>query len=237
MIYRFDTLSSTNDEARNPRYLHGDIILADYQTEGRGQRGNSWSSVQGKNLMFSLVAEPVWLPASEQFSLLECVALALVDTLAHYGIDATIKWTNDIYVGDRKLVGVLIENSLGGHHLWRSIIGVGINVNQSEFAPNLPNPTSMSLECGREFPREDILELFVEHFWRRYEVLKSGQADTLHREYVQRMFRLNVESTFRLSDGTLLRGTIRNVAPHGDLIIDTDHGLQQFLFKQIAFVI
>ncbi|MBO5656071.1 MAG: biotin--[acetyl-CoA-carboxylase] ligase, partial [Rikenellaceae bacterium] len=86
MIYRFDTLTSTNDEARNPRYVHGDIIVAEYQTEGRGQRGNRWASDAGKNLMFSVVLTPEGLAAAAQFSLLECVALALVDTFAHFRI-------------------------------------------------------------------------------------------------------------------------------------------------------
>ena len=105
--YHFlEETTSTNDEARNPRYEHGDAICAERQTAGRGQRGHTWSSEEGRNLMFSLVWEPRFLPVSEQFLLSEAVALALTDLFGGYGIDARIKWTNDIYAGDRKLVEI-----------------------------------------------------------------------------------------------------------------------------------
>ncbi|MBQ8863430.1 MAG: biotin--[Rikenellaceae bacterium] len=236
MIYRFDTLSSTNDEARNPRYTHGDVVVAEFQTEGRGQRGNRWSSASGQNLMLSVVLCPENLAAADQFSLLECVALALTDTFAAYNLPTTIKWTNDIYVGDRKLVGVLIENSLADGRVARSVVGVGININQTEFDPSLPNPTSMAVECGREVERTEVLERFVGCLMQRYASLAEGR-ESLHAEYVARMYRRGVEADFVLPDGTKLRGTIRDVAPRGDLVVDTSEGVRTFLFKQIAFVI
>ena len=103
------------------------------------------------NLTFSLVLEPRFLPAGEQFLLNEAVALALTDTFAQFGIAARIKWTNDIYAGDKKLVGILIEHSYSGQTLARTIVGIGINVNQTEFDPALPNPVSMA--HGREDAR------------------------------------------------------------------------------------
>lgn len=236
MIYRFDTLTSTNDEARNPRYTHGDIIVAEYQTEGRGQRGNRWASDAGKNLMFSVVLAPENLAAAAQFSLLECVALALVDTFAHYQIDTTIKWTNDIYVGDRKLVGVLIENSLSGAFISRSIVGIGININQTDFDPSLPNPTSMAQVAGHTFDRDEVLSHFAEALRVRYNALTLN-PEALHAEYVARMYRRGIEAQFLLPDGTHLRGTIRDVAPRGDLLLDTPNGPRSFLFKEISFVI
>ena len=114
MIYRFDTLTSTNDEARAPKYRHGDIVWAERQTAGRGQRGHTWISPEGENLTFTLVAEPRFLAADRQFLLLETIAAALCDTFADFGIDTRIKWTNDIYHGDRKLVGILIEHFYTG---------------------------------------------------------------------------------------------------------------------------
>ena len=101
MIYRFDILGSTNDEARNPLYREGDIIIAERQTAGRGQRGHTWESAEGKNLTFSLILEPKFLPINEQFLLSEVLALGLVDTFAEYGIEAKIQWTKDIYVGEK----------------------------------------------------------------------------------------------------------------------------------------
>lgn len=145
MIYRIAETTSTNDDAKRPEYRHGDIVWAERQTAGRGQRGHSWTSPEGENLTFTLVLEPVFLPVGEQFLLSETVTLALTDTFASFGIDARIKWTNDIYVGDKKLVGILIEHSYSGPTLARTIAGIGINVNQRAFDPALPNPVSMAV--------------------------------------------------------------------------------------------
>lgn len=153
MIYRIAETTSTNDDAKRPEYRHGDIVWAERQTAGRGQRGHSWTSPEGENLTFTLVLEPVFLPVGEQFLLSEAVTLALTDTFAAFGIDARIKWTNDIYVGDKKLVGILIEHSYSGPTLARTIAGIGINVNQRAFDPALPNPVSMAVASGRTFDR------------------------------------------------------------------------------------
>ena len=124
MIYHIAETTSTNDLAREERYGHGDVICAERQTAGRGQRGHTWTSPEGVNLLFSVVLCPTFLPAGEQFLLSQAVALALVDTLGTCGIDARIKWTNDIYAGDRKLVGILIEHHLAGGRLARTVAGI-----------------------------------------------------------------------------------------------------------------
>ena len=111
MIRHIRETTSTNDEARDAQYRHGDVVWAERQTAGRGQRGHAWTSPEGENLTFTLVLEPRFLPVGEQFLLSEAIALALVDTFAAFGIDTRIKWTNDIYAGDRKLVGMLIEHN------------------------------------------------------------------------------------------------------------------------------
>lgn len=237
MIYHFDTLPSTNDEARKPHYVGGDVVVADFQTEGRGQRGNKWSSQAGQNLMFSVVVQPRALRASHQFVLLESVALALVDAFALWGIDTTVKWTNDIYVGDCKMVGVLIENSLSDGVVARSVVGIGINVNQTQFDASLPNPTSMALVCGREFSLSEVLESVCRALARRLDALNEGCDEEIHNEYCRRMYRLGVESTFELPDGSRFRGTIRDVERGGALIIDTADGERRFLFKEVAFVL
>ena len=178
--YHFlEETTSTNDEARNPRYGHGDAICAERQSAGRGQRGHTWSSEEGCNLMFSLVWEPCFLPVSEQFLLSEAVALALTDLFGGYGIDARIKWTNDIYAGDRKLVGILIEHNLTGDRLSRTIVGIGVNVNQTRFDPSLPNPSSMHLETGCEYDRQEVLHRLGDCLAARYEQLEKGDREAL----------------------------------------------------------
>ena len=188
MIYHIAETTSTNDLAREERYGHGDVICAERQTAGRGQRGHTWTSPEGVNLLFSVVLCPTFLPAGEQFLLSQAVALALVDTLGTCGIDARIKWTNDIYAGDRKLVGILIEHHLAGGRLARTVAGIGINVNQTEFDPALPNPTSMALEAGRTFDREEVLDRFHAALMRRYAALEAGARAPLAEEYRRRMY-------------------------------------------------
>lgn len=239
MIYRFDILGSTNDEARNPAYREGDIVIAERQTAGRGQRGHTWESAEGQNLTFSLILEPRFLPINEQFLLSEVLALGLVDTLAEYKIEARIKWTNDIYVGDKKIVGMLVENSLTGGCLARTIAGIGLNINQTEFDPSLPNPTSMSLVAGRKFDREEVLTRLHHNIMSLYESLCCGEKEMLQSRYRSTMYRLGKKHPYTLADGTIFEGTIRGVQPSGELQIEhsSDGSLHEYLFKQVEFVI
>ena len=204
MIYRIAETTSTNDDAKRPEYRHGDIVWAERQTAGRGQRGHSWTSPEGENLTFTLVLEPVFLPVGEQFLLSEAVTLALTDTFAAFGIDARIKWTNDIYVGDKKLVGILIEHSYSGPTLARTIAGIGINVNQRAFDPALPNPVSMAVASGRTFDRRKVLESFHACCMGRYDQLVRGEKAALQEEYRKRMYRLGETHPYRRPDGTLV---------------------------------
>ena len=239
MIYRFDILGSTNDEARNPLYKEGDIVIAERQTAGRGQRGHSWESAEGKNITFSLILEPRFLPINEQFLLSEVLALALVDTLAEYDIAAKIKWTNDIYIGDRKIVGMLIENSLGSGSMARTIAGIGLNINQVDFDPTLPNPTSMALIAGREFDREDVLSRLHTNIMSLYEALRRGEKEMLQSRYRATMYRLGEEHQYALADGTIFEGIIRGVRASGELMIEhaSDGIMREYLFKQVEFII
>ena len=238
MIYRFDTLGSSNDEACKSQYVEGDIILAERQTAGRGQRGHTWESREGENLTFSLLLEPQFLPPSEQFLISECVALGVCDALMHYGIEAQIKWTNDIYIGDRKLAGILIEHKLQGSALARTVAGIGLNVNQKAFSDDLPNPISMAQATGREFDREEVLQTVATSLMARYEQLREGGANELQADYHQRLYRLGQEHCYALPDGSRFRGIIRGVEPTGALRIENERGeLLSFLFKEVEFVI
>ena len=238
MIYRFDTLGSSNDEACKPQYVEGDIILAQCQTAGRGQRGHTWESREGENLTFSLLLEPLFLPPSEQFLISEYVALGVCDALLHYDIEAQIKWTNDIYIGDRKLAGILIEHKLQGSALARTVAGIGLNVNQKAFSDDLPNPISMAQATGREFDREEVLQTVATSLMARYEQLREGGAKELQADYHQRLYRLGQEHCYALPDGSRFRGIIRGVEPTGALRIENERGeLLSFLFKEVEFVI
>ena len=237
MIYRFDTVTSTNDVAREPQYVHGDIIRAEYQTAGRGQRGHVWSSAAGENLMFSAVLCPTFLPVREQFLLSEVVALALTDTFAAFGIDTRIKWTNDIYAGDRKLVGVLIEQNVTGTTISRSVVGIGINVNQTAFDPSLPNPVSMAQLLGRTLDRDAVLDEFCKNLEIRYDQLEHGDRAALCEEYRSRMYRLGEPAPFRMKDGTIADAVIEGVQPSGALILRHAGGQRrEYMFGEVEFV-
>ena len=244
MIYHLDTTASTNDDARDEKYREGDVVWADFQTAGRGQRGHEWHSRKGKNLTFSVVLEPLFVPIAEQFAVSEVVALALVDMLSDYGIEAKIKWTNDIYVGDRKLVGILIEHSLAPSTLRRTIVGVGINVNQTEFDSSLPNPVSMAQLLGRELDAEAILGCFLAHLQRNYEALREhqsaadGQPSALHARYNSLLYRKGEFHTFALPGGERFSAKITGTAPSGALRLEQRDGkTKDYLFKEVEFII
>lgn len=238
MIYHFDITASTNDDARDEKYREGDVVWADFQTAGRGQRGHVWHSHKGENLTFSVVLEPLFVAIAEQFSVSEVVALSLVDMLAEYGIVAKIKWTNDIYVGDKKLVGILIEHSLASTTLRRTIVGVGINVNQTEFDSSIPNPVSMAQLLGKQINAEDVLKCFVSHLQRNYELLREGAKAALHERYNSLLYRKEEWHTYALPSGEKFSGAIRGTKPSGALAVENESGeIKDYLFKEIEFVI
>lgn len=238
MIYHLEQTTSTNDDAREACYRHGDVIWAELQTAGRGQRGHVWHSPRGENLTFSAVLEPTFLPANEQFLLSEIVTLALTDVFAQYGVDTRIKWTNDIYAGDRKLVGMLIEHVLSGGRLVRTIAGIGINVNQTAFDPVLPNPVSLRQLTGRTFERREVLDAFLDALERRYVRLETGDCVGLQEEFRGRLYRLGERHLYRFPDGSTARAVIEGVRPTGALLLRHDDGLlREYLFREVEFVI
>ncbi len=240
MLYRLDHTTSTNDDAKDAKYSHGDIIWAEHQSSGRGQRGHTWLSEEGLNLTFSVVLEPRFLPISRQFQISRIAALALCDTMRDYGIDTKIKWTNDIYVEDRKLVGILIENRLQGTTLARMIIGIGINVNQREFDPSLPNPTSMvgEIGCDEDLNREEVLQKFHNHIMSLYETLQRGDDQEIINRYHTQLYRLGEWHSYRHADGTLFEGIIEGVKDSGELIIrNQDNTSREYAFRDVEFII
>lgn len=198
-IIWLERVDSTNDEAR--RHISEidnlSVVSAMEQTKGRGQRGNRWSSQPGENLTFSLVVKDFRIKANEQSAISQATALSLVDLLSRHEIKARIKWPNDIYAGDEKICGILIENSLKGSEIDWSIIGIGLNVNQTAFPEDLPNPTSMKLCTGNSNPynTREILEEFMGIFTGYYREYLNGNGalDRLEEQFVSNL-RTNLSS-------------------------------------------
>ena len=207
-IIWYDRLDSTNDEAgrRISELDNLSVLSASWQTSGRGQRGNTWISAAGENLTFSVVLKYSMKglpapPALRQFILNEIASLSVVGLLARHNIEAKIKWPNDIYAGDRKICGMLIEHSLMGKLLSHSIVGIGLNVNQTEFDPSLPNPTSMKVITAQHHEPEALLEEFMdifEHNLRSYIPHSGDNIDTeaFRKKYIKHLWRMNETSCF-----------------------------------------
>lgn len=155
MLQIIPQCQSTNSELARlaPGLAHGDALMALEQTAGRGQRGNSWEAAPGLNITLSILLMPGELPAVRQFEISEAVALGVADLLIELGVSrVAVKWPNDVYVADRKIAGILIENSLTPRStIARSIAGIGLNVNQTEFLSPAPNPVSLSQITGRHY--------------------------------------------------------------------------------------
>ena len=229
-IIHIEETDSTN------RWLkaHGEgtmVVVADYQTAGKGCGTNSWESERGKNLTFSMLIHPTDIPASQQFRITEVVSVALCEVLEQYIGDVSIKWPNDIYMGDKKICGVLIENRLQGNVIVDSIIGIGLNVNQTEFVSDAPNPVSLRQLLGREIDREALLHDFLETL----ETVSS--SETTYSAYRNKLFRMGKQAVFSDETGRF-EGTIQDVETDGRLLIKDLAGQERrYAFKEVQFVI
>ena len=203
-IQWYEELDSTNNEAK--RSLDGidnlSVIAAVKQTAGRGRGGHSWISRPGENLTFSLVLKfaPGALPARDAVRITHFCTVSLCTFLETEGVTPRIKWPNDIWVGERKICGILIENSFSEGCVSSSIIGIGLNLNQKEFDPLLPNPSSLGLITGREYRPEEVLDSLYEIFCRLSPRItdKDGSAQN-ELEFSRRMFVLEKPLQDRIS--------------------------------------
>ncbi len=234
-----EVTASTNDYLRQNLHLYQGtltVATAELQTAGRGATGR-WESAQGENLLFSLLTHPVMLDAADIFLLSQTACLAICKALERYGEGVSIKWPNDIYWGDRKLVGILIENELAARKVSDSIVGVGVNVNQRRFPLGLPNPTSLALELGHEVERGEVLEGIVEEFSALYDALRHGKGERIKEEYLSRLYRRGEACLYRDRDGEF-RATLLTVETDGHLVLRDGGGtLRRYAFKEVNFII
>lgn len=167
-------------------------VVANYQTLGRGQRGNSWESEKGKNLIFSFVLYPTSLEIRRQFLLSQIISLSIKEELDTYVKDISIKWPNDIYWKERKICGILIENDLMGVHISQSIAGIGININQEEFFSPAPNPVSLKQITGQTYELSGILAGVMQRIIEYYSLLQKGEHTYITHRYQKALFRKRV---------------------------------------------
>ena len=215
----------------------GSVIVADFQTAGRGQVGNVWESARGKNLTFSLVLYPQALPVNQQFLISQIAALSVKETLDAYTEGISIKWPNDIYWQDKKICGMLIENDLSGHNLLRSIIGIGINLNQTIFRGDAPNPVSLWQIVKQEVDREVVLRQFLSRFEAYNQALLSGEKALIHTRYMEALYWREGYHPYADAKGAF-SARIYGIEPTGHLLLQsTDGVIRRYAFKEVSYLI
>lgn len=244
-IRELESTPSTNTWAKEhaDELAHGEVVVTRRQTAGRGQRGNSWEAAPGLNLTFSLLLRPEGVNPSEQFVISEIVALAVAEAVERSLAEAVgsdrikVKWPNDIYVDNRKIAGILIEHTLTGSKIAHTVAGIGLNVNQTVFESDAPNPVSLANLAHKEFPLAPILTEIGSRITGAFPV---ADAAAIHAAYHRRLWRHDGKPhTFALPNGTRFEATIANVAPGGQLTLLPAHNATPltFLFKEVSFVL
>ncbi|MFC6998523.1 biotin--[acetyl-CoA-carboxylase] ligase [Rufibacter roseus] len=216
------------------RATDGCVIVAGAQTQGRGQRGNSWDVEPDKNITLSVVLKPTFLEAQQQFSLNIAVALAALDLIRDYlPVGASLKWPNDLYYHDLKLGGILIENSVSGRFLQHSIIGIGLNINQVSFLH--PRASSFAFIGGEQLPLPKLVDQLLENIERRYLALRGGAHNAQKQEYLQHLYRYQEWHPFEVN-GEKITGQIVGVDAAGRLALLVEQKLQFFQFQEIKYL-
>lgn len=228
-----------NDRQENIHELT--TVTAEFQSAGKGQRGNTWEAEEGKNLLFSFVLYPTFLEARHQFILSQIVSLSIKEELERWSNDITIKWPNDIYWKDKKICGILIENDLSGHYISRSISGIGININQKAFYSDAPNPVSLTQITGKEHNRHEILA----HILKRVEIYYKGlqvedfntYSAEINARYARSLFRRRGLHPYEDANGKFLARLLR-VEQDGRFILEDESGKErEYLFKEVQYIL
>jgi BirA family biotin operon repressor/biotin-[acetyl-CoA-carboxylase] ligase len=241
----YETVDSTNSEALKKFSKSDDftVFAARYQTSGRGQKGTSWESEEGKNLTFSLLLKPDALKAENQFVIAQIVTVAIKRYLKSRGVEATIKWPNDIYVDDLKICGILIEHFLAGDTLSGSVIGVGLNINQEKFVSGAPNPVSLKQITGKEYDLEEELEALLGAIYEIYypyvNFLSNSLIAKLEKEYHESLYRLDELHKYQETPGDeVITARIRGIDQNACLLLEQEDGtVRRYHFKEIKYIL
>jgi BirA family transcriptional regulator, biotin operon repressor / biotin---[acetyl-CoA-carboxylase] ligase len=227
-IIRLPETESTNTYAvqllSQQRPENGCVIITDHQTKGKGQDINSWESEKGKNLTFSIILYPGFT-ADQQFVFNKAISLGICDflktELPEHTI--TIKWPNDIYIGNKKACGILIKNSVIGNKLDYVVVGIGLNVNQTVFKSDAPNPVSLQMITGMEYDLDIVLEKLLKCIFERYSQVKPESKQIIENEYHKVLYRLMEWHEYLVkNDKVIARITCTN--EYGQLLLETETG-------------
>lgn len=241
-LIEIDEVDSTNLRAqellKNQKVVEGAVITTNFQTNGRGQIGTSWFAEKAQNLLFSLVLFPSKLPLEKQFYLSKVIAIGIVTFIKELGIPcAKIKWPNDIYVGSKKICGVLIENNLRGYRLESSIVGIGLNVNQEDFGIFGESASSLKLLLGQHFDRKVLLTNLLEKLEVWFNLLIEESYTQIDLVYHQNLLYSGKWAEFEINNSRVLRKVV-HVNPQGLLCLESKAGeIETYGMKELKFII
>jgi len=239
-IRNYEEIASTNDEmnrlVKSNDLVEGSIIRTDYQHAGKGHAGNSWLSERGMNLLFSILLKPDFLTPEKAFHISRITSLSLHEIIDNQCDEVMIKWPNDLLVRDQKIAGILIENMIVGHTISHSIIGIGLNINQTVFDPGIPAPTSLKAEKGCHIDMDPLLTAFRSSLERWYNTLIVGHEKKIMESYNQRLYQMGVTAYYQSAAGRFT-AIIRDVLTSGELVMESGKGdILTFGFKEVEFM-
>ncbi|MDD5570600.1 MAG: biotin--[acetyl-CoA-carboxylase] ligase [Bacteroidales bacterium] len=239
------TIDSTNNyameklRAKNGKITEGTVIITKKQTAGRGQTSNVWESEPGKNLTFSIILYPFFIEPSQQFLFNKAISLGIIDFLKKVFPDADlkIKWPNDIYVGNKKIAGILIENIIKGKEFSCSVAGIGLNVNQMKFNKNISNPVSMKQIGKKNYAIDKCLENLCLQIEKRYLQLKNGSHKKINSDYLDSLFRYKQLHYFRYKNKKI-NAKITGVSDYGELLLTGENNKKlKCIFKEVDYIL
>lgn len=224
-----DLLSKTNPE-------QGFLVISDYQTDGKGQYGRFWQSAAGQNILASFILYPQDIELDKIFKLHLASSLAILDCLSSYSIkDLRIKWPNDVYAGIHKIAGILIQNNIKAGKIEASVVGIGINVNQTDFAEGI-NASSIRLETGHSVIREKLVIQLREKLLQRIQVSHDTIWDDMLKQYNETLYLKHVYSSFTCMDGSIVNGIIQKVDIFGNLVLkDDNQEFRNYKFGELKY--
>ena len=241
LIVKLNAIDSTNSYLRKLSAVETvddyTTVIAKKQTQGRGQMGTVWSSQASKNLTFSVFKDMSELCLEHPFYISIVTSLALLKTLQFFSISRlSVKWPNDILSEDKKICGILIENVIKQNNINASIIGIGLNVNQTEFN-NLPKASSLKIISGKVFDLDEIVQTILENLEHYFLLLKKGHYGVLKNDYETYLFRKNKPSTFKDEEDIVFSGFIKGISESGNLqVLLEDDIIKEFDLKMITLL-
>ena len=243
-IIALDAVGSTNDYMLDKIKAgiisdEGTVVIANYQSTGKGLDQNKWESEAGKNLMFSILLKPGFLKADQQFQLTKIISLAIYDFVRNYLPNERIKvkWPNDIYVGNKKIAGILISNTIKGKEILYTVVGIGININQRNFTNELANPVSLWHYLNCDLKVKYCLKNVLSHIEQRYQQLKNDESIQINTDYKKALYRLNDFNLFNYKD-SMISARIIGVTEYGQIKLLQKNGTEITCdLKEIEFII